>query len=679
MKHKLQTLLKHNWRTLLLLLTLITTSQGAWAWFTSSYDAYFDASVVASKWSLDSKHLYVKICYGNNTGNCNTYEMTKVTNSNYLYKCTSFKNQDNISHVQFFAGDNSSDYEHGMTQQSLSGWSHFIDALGNCCWDVNSTSSDWVSKHDCKTPPLTTVSLEKYNTTTYGGTGTSDDPYRVVAGTTIQVEASSTKADDSMYAWYNFKVNSGEYGSYSTTATEQVVASAVAGTNYSAKVKGKGCDSNSSSSNISVNSRESSTVHFKTVYSPYVIKGLDSWDGIKEFNSSGNYTYTATSNGYVEFKLYNGAWYGNGKKMLLGVSHTISGNNGNCKLYVQNGITYTFHYDGEDASNNPMITITPSAQSVSSNIYIKGPLRDASCWDGGYDNTAFDKDGSGDVVFTKIISAKNSSCDGASGEFTLSASTSSEDNNILNGRYIFVADGETPAWSYSDRSGAETNFKYTSSYSANDNLLITVTWDNTNKRYKMKIAPSCPTATQYDVSKSPNAAICQGAEVTITLADSDVGYVYKLLQNGVETGDSQPGTGSGISWTVYPSESTTTYGVIAWEDGCESTKTEMNNTVDVTVKGDMAVTATKTSGITPYEPVSIAVTGTSVTDISWSKSSDDAVLYSQSTKFPSSTANPVTFKAPEGEYSVTVTATDDGCSKTRTVSITVGSDDDGCN
>lgn len=32
MKIKLQTLLKHNWRTLLLLLTLITTSQSVWAW-----------------------------------------------------------------------------------------------------------------------------------------------------------------------------------------------------------------------------------------------------------------------------------------------------------------------------------------------------------------------------------------------------------------------------------------------------------------------------------------------------------------------------------------------------------------------------------------------------------------------------------------------------------------------
>lgn len=32
MKNKLQNLLKHNWRTLLLLFTLITTSQGAWAW-----------------------------------------------------------------------------------------------------------------------------------------------------------------------------------------------------------------------------------------------------------------------------------------------------------------------------------------------------------------------------------------------------------------------------------------------------------------------------------------------------------------------------------------------------------------------------------------------------------------------------------------------------------------------
>ncbi len=678
MKHKLQNLLKHNWRTLLLLLTLITISQGVWAWFTPSHRIYFDASVVKTKWGLTSStKFYCQMYYGNDKSASNTAEMTLVSGSDYLYYTDNFTSHDNVSAVRFYVDGDT----YGMNKKALDGWQHFSDALSNCCWDVNSTSSNKVDFHDCKTPPLTTVSLDKYNTTTYGGTGTSDDPYRVVAGTTIQVQASSTKADNSMSAWYNFKVNSGEYGSYSTTSTKQVFASAVAGTNYSAKVKGKGCDSNSSSSNISVNSLESSTVHFKTVYSPYVIKGLDSWEGMKEFNSSGNYTYTATSNGYVEFKLYNGTWYGNGKKMLLGVSHTISGNDGICKLYVQNGITYTFHYDGKDASDNPQITITPSAQSVSSNIYIKGPLRDASCWDGGYDNTAFDKEGSGNVVFTKIISAKNSSCDGASGEFTLSASTSSEDNNILNGRYIFVADGETPAWSYSDRSGAETNFKYTSSYSANDNLLITVTWDNTNKRYKMKVAPSCPTATQYAVSKSPDTSICQGAEVTITLADSDNGYVYKLLQNGVETGDPKSGIGSELSWTVNPSETTTTYGVIAWEDGCENTKTEMSNTVTVTVKGDMAISAEKTSGITPYEPVEVTVTGTSVSNITLSAGSDGAALYDTTTKLTTTTTTTgtaVNFKAPAGTHTVTVTATDAGCTKERSVEITVGADSEDC-
>lgn len=279
---------------------------------------------------------------------------------------------------------------------------------------------------------------------------------------------------------------------------------------------------------------------------------------------------------------------------------------------------------------------------------------------------------------TSVTASATNTCltrDGSDVTTGLSVTKSGGDGDISYTWSIPTNPGEGAGVDPASGTSTTATFTKTGTYT----FLVTASCSGTDRTSEVTVNVYAA-ATQYAVTSSADAAVCPGTSVTITLANTQSGYTYELYKDGVAVPNSQQArnaTGS-ITWTVNPTE-TSRYTVQAWKTECDNYKKGMSNSVDVEVKGDMAISAEKTSGITPYEPVSIAVTGTSVTDISWSKSSDDVVLYSQSTKFPSSTANPVTFKAPEGEYSVTVTATDDGCSKTRTVSITVGSDDDGCN
>ena len=151
--------------TLTLLLTLGVGQM--WAWFTisSTEDIYFDATDEYTRWNLSSNKLFMKIYYGG-TSSANVYEMTKI-NGTYLYYCGSAKGHDNVSGIEFFAGANSSTYTYGTGQCSFSGWSSALSSLKEMCYHTaSSTNWNWGTRHTTN-PPLNTISLAKYSTTTY--------------------------------------------------------------------------------------------------------------------------------------------------------------------------------------------------------------------------------------------------------------------------------------------------------------------------------------------------------------------------------------------------------------------------------------------------------------------------------------------------------------------------------
>ncbi len=79
MKHKLQTMLKHNWRTLLLLLTLITTSQGMWGENVTVYVYGKNANAQAvNTWENPEKSFTI-------VKGAQTFSFTLNSNDNALY------------------------------------------------------------------------------------------------------------------------------------------------------------------------------------------------------------------------------------------------------------------------------------------------------------------------------------------------------------------------------------------------------------------------------------------------------------------------------------------------------------------------------------------------------------------------------------------------------------------
>ena len=130
---------------------------------------------------------------------------------------------------------------------------------------TNSTATNWEWNGYINCPPLSTISLDVYNTTTYGGDGTSEHPYLVAAGSAVEVEVSSTKRSENLTAKYEFTVDESTDGDYTSSTTKEAIASAVDGTTYAVSVQGWGYHSTSTS--YSHNAITSNTVYFKGIAS----------------------------------------------------------------------------------------------------------------------------------------------------------------------------------------------------------------------------------------------------------------------------------------------------------------------------------------------------------------------------------------------------------------------------
>ena len=277
-------------RYAVMLIMLLTLGVGqARAWFTiMDEDIYFDATDQYSTWSLNSNNLYVKIYYGGGTETTNVYQMTQITGSK-LYHCGSARKHGNVSGIEFFAGPNSSTYTYYTSQISFNGWSNALDNIDRMCY---TNGNSWDQNISC--PPLSTISLAKYSTTTYGGDGSVGDPYLVAVGTSAQVQVSSTKETTNITAKYKFTVGESTDGDYTTTTTKQVVASAVNGTTYTASVQGWGYGD----SKYSYRGLTSNTVHFQ---------------GVNIYSV----TYNANSAGSGSVPAVSGTYYASGKNVTL--------------------------------------------------------------------------------------------------------------------------------------------------------------------------------------------------------------------------------------------------------------------------------------------------------------------------------------------------------------------------
>lgn len=176
--------------------------------------------------------------------------------------------------------------------------------------------------------------------------------------------------------------------------------------------------------------------------------------------------------------------------------------------------------------------------------------------------------------------------------------------------------------------------------------------------------------------------VCSGADVNVTLVSPKVGFSYKLYENNEEVPGSQYDctVAGNKTWAVNPTTAPTTeYKVFGWDSTCSESFGDDVGSTDVDVLGDMVLTASAAE-VTPYQPITLTVTGTSISNIHWTIPEGTAI-YGVSSKLPTANANPAIFKAPynASAYVVTVSATDGECvGAIKNVSITVNADSEVC-
>ncbi len=186
----------------------------------------------------------------------------------------------------------------------------------------------------------------------------------------------------------------------------------------------------------------------------------------------------------------------------------------------------------------------------------------------------------------------------------------------------------------------------------------------------VKVRVSCNTPDVKSVSINPST-VCSGSNVTITVANSQDSYIYKVYDNASVPAlmANAVGTGSDLP-VVFASRASAEYTVKAVQyDGCPET-TSMSNTVSVNVNATPVLTATPSS-VTNYAPVTITASGAEIN--SWNiTSGTGGYLYKKS-------ATSAKFKGNVGSGSAvtyTIEGTANGCSGTATV--TVNSNSDNC-
>ena len=242
-------------------------------------------------------------------------------------------------------------------------------------FDVKGGSS-WAYDFDWKkyAPPMSSATLTS-TATTYGGDGTSGNPYQIKKGTTLSVSASATSTVDGGYTkYYQFYKKEGAgsrstWGSRTTTNTASVTASSTVGVTYEIDVVAQ----NEYYSTYGTGAT-SSKLYFITVDPIYAILGdFNSWSrsaATWDLSNQGSNNWDATfslTKGTYEFKVvHNSVYYGKGTSTPTtitrgssSVSSLETGNSvKNLKITADVNGSYTFRFNS--SSKNLTVTFQPA-------------------------------------------------------------------------------------------------------------------------------------------------------------------------------------------------------------------------------------------------------------------------------------------------------------------------------
>lgn len=174
---------------------------------------------------------------------------------------------------------------------------------------------------------------------------------------------------------------------------------------------------------------------------------------------------------------------------------------------------------------------------------------------------------------------------------------------------------------------------------------------------------NCTTPTQYTVSG--NATICSGTTTTVTLANSQTNYKYKLYKGGSEVSSSEKSgtTGQQLTWTVSEAGTYTVTGYMSSNTSCSQ---QMSGSAVISTKG-ATITNVTPAEAHPYEIVTL----TASKSATWSITGTPSVV-ADDEYYPVSVNTGKTFsfkgaKGTSGNY--TVRASADDCDTDTTISI----------
>ncbi len=175
------------------------------------------------------------------------------------------------------------------------------------------------------------------------------------------------------------------------------------------------------------------------------------------------------------------------------------------------------------------------------------------------------------------------------------------------------------------------------SLSASETYILSIyAVSNDTRFYAIEFfVPSCTTPSSYSVNGT--TTITSGNSTNITLSGSEYGVTYQLYKNDVADGSTVPGTGSGLSWTVSPT-STSTYTVKTTTAGgyCETT---MNGSAVITVTSNVPVIELTSAAGTDSQTPTV---NTAITNITYSIANGTATTASVSWTGTASSSTPPT-------------------------------------
>lgn len=615
MKHKLQTLLKHNWRTLLLLCTLITASQGALAtdyWIRGTMNSWGSTKMPGGSLSL------------NLTGG-----------TNYEFKITTAEN----------TWDNDKVYGKNNTNPSCGASVALTQPGNNLSFTPSKTGQYTISFNGTNltiTCPATTYYVAG------NGSGHSDgwcnnkdwNPAgSEMSGSPASIKFSNIAISNNL----QFKVT---IGSWDTSYGYS---------NYSSSKSTLSSHTTVSESEGNIKIQITTNPHDITIY----YDGSNVYIETEEISSCTTPTISAVTPSSAQTKSLStnsatpsavqavtATYSGGNQKGWTVTPSTISGYTAatfdnaasastNLNMNYEGEYTATF---GAGCGNTSDATRTTAKITVNpSEIYLAGPLLDGSgVWATNHKMT---KSGS---TFTYEWTAARTS-----GQFTLRTSTSADQAG-----YIIPNYAKNNYTGITAANSGNHNLSVSGvSFAVGERVKVTATyvgWNSTEGKpeYNISFTKVCSNPTAQTVSGT--ATICYGSSTNVTVSSSQSNYTYKLYKDGSATATTQTGsTGSALNFSVSEAG---TYTVHAYyTSGSDAyCKADMTGSATVTVDATSVAgtISTGTSNLCKGTTTDITLSGYTGS-IQWHVSKSSGFTPSSSTAISGATS--ATYAAPINE------------------------------